>query len=92
MIKKHVFGEQAAEDFTVGDIVEWSRWDSGKDQWQMNYGVITNISNEIRSNRMISICKVMPLNNTTQELEFFTLSLRIVSPTIKKDFQYEFNS
>jgi hypothetical protein len=89
MIKNNIFGEHVAQTFAVGDIVEWSRWDSSGEDWQMNYGIITNLSNEIRSNRMVSICKVMPLNDTTQELEFFTLSLRLVSPTSQKDYYYE---
>ena len=81
MTKDSVFGESAAKSLTVGDIVEWSRWNSKENSWDMNYGLITNISNEIRSNRLVSICKVMPLNGTTHELEFFTLSLRLISPT-----------
>ena len=89
MIKRYIFGEHTAETFTVGDIVEWSRWDSSNEDWQMNYGIITYISNEIRSNRMVSICKVMPLSEPTHELEFFTLSLRLISPTSKKEYYHD---
>jgi len=75
------FGEILAKSLSIGDIVEWSKWNSEKNTWDMNYGIITNIKNEIKSNRLVSISKVLPLNESTQELEFFTLSLRLVSPT-----------
>ena len=81
MTSDSIFGESSAKDLSIGDIVEWSRWNSKETGWDMNYGIITSISNEIRSNRLVSICKVMPLNDTAHELEFFTLSLRLISPT-----------
>ena len=55
MEEKDKFGELSAKTFDIGDIVEWSRWDSESSQWEYNYGIITRISNEIRSNRMVSI-------------------------------------
>ena len=75
------FGEISATAFAVGDIVEWSKWNAEKDDWDMNYGIITSVTNEIKSNRLVSISKVLPLNDTTNEMEFFTLSLRLVSPS-----------
>ena len=86
MINDKIFGETSAKDLSVGDIVEWSRWNSKETSWDMNYGIITSISNEIRSNRLVSICRVMPLNDTTHELEFFTLSLRLISPTDREKY------
>ena len=86
MTNDNIFGESTAKTLSVGDIVEWSRWNSKKDDWDMNYGIITNISNEIRSNRLVSICKVLPLNDTSYELEFFTLSLRLISPTERESY------
>ena len=78
------FGEILAKNLAIGDIVEWSKWNSEKNTWDMNYGMITSIKNEIKSNRLVSVSKVLPLNELTQELEFFTLSLRLVSPTKRK--------
>jgi hypothetical protein len=75
------FGEISASAFAVGDIVEWSKWNHEKDDWDMNYGIITSVTNEIKSNRLVSISKVLPLNDTANEMEFFTLSLRLVSPS-----------
>jgi hypothetical protein len=79
MNKKTAFGETASKDFTVGDIVQWTTWDSEADAWKPNYGVLLSIQNEIRSNRLVSISRVMPLHDHAAELEFFTMSLRMVS-------------
>ena len=79
MDEKNVFGNLEASNLSIGDIVEWSRWNTQKNDWDMNYGIITSINNEIRSNRLVSICKVLPLNHPNHELEFFTLSLRLIS-------------
>jgi len=79
MDEKPKFGELSAEELNIGDIVEWSRWDSENSEWEYNYGIITRLSNEIRSNRMVSISRVLPLNEPAGEIEFFTLSLRLIS-------------
>ena len=77
--KSKAFGEISAETFKIGDIVEWTKWNSEKETWAPFYGVLVSLKNEIRSNRLVSISKVMPLNEGSSELEFFTLSLRLVS-------------
>ena len=78
-LKKEPFGETHSKDFEIGDIVEWTTWNSELEIWKQNYGVLTHIQNEIRSNRLVSVSKVMPLNDSSCELEFFTMSLRRVS-------------
>ena len=78
-LKKTVFGETHSKDFEIGDIVEWTTWDSLVEEWKLNYGVLVSVQNEIRSNRMVSISRVMPLQDPNNELEFFTLSLRRIS-------------
>ena len=78
MDSKTVFGELHAESFTVGDIVEWSSWCDYEEKWIQNYGVITELKNELRQNRLVSICKVLPVNSNN-EVEHFTMSLRLVS-------------
>jgi len=77
--EKLSFGQIHSKDFTVGDLVEWSTWNSKKERWDRHYGVLLTIENEIRSNRLVSISKVMPLNYPDVGLEFFTMSLRLVS-------------
>ena len=86
MNKKNEFGELHLNDFSVGDIVEWSAWDDIAENWSEHYGVITEIKNEIRSNRLVSISKVLPTNGGV-EVEHFTMSLRLVSKS--KDFNDE---
>ena len=70
--------------FSIGDIIKWRRYCSIKDDWDVNYGIITTINDEIRFNRIISICKVVPLKDLTSEIEFFTFGLKLVSSTCKK--------
>jgi len=79
MDERPSFGELSSEALEVGDLVEWSTWNSDEDCWHYNYGIITEIKNEIRTNRMVSISKVMPMNGDHIELEHFSLSLRLVS-------------
>ena len=76
---KDNFGELSAKVFEVGDIVEWCIWDSPEGKWTPVYGVLLDIKNEIRSDRVVSISKVMPLNEPHIEREFFTLSLKPVN-------------
>jgi len=81
MREKKPFGEASAETLNIGDIVEWSTWDEFSECWLYNYGIITEIKNDIRSNRLVSISKVLPLSGERTEVEHFTLSLRLVSKT-----------
>ncbi len=80
MIEKETFGELAAEGFNVGDIVQWTTWDKTGESWNINYGVLIKLENVIRSNRMVSIATVKPLNEQFEEKELFTLSLKLVKP------------
>jgi hypothetical protein len=86
MEEKSKFGELTAVNLSVGDIVSWSKWNSDEETWDEFVGVLLEIRNEMRGNRLISISRVMPLSNTTNigELEFFTLSLKLVSHSSNK--------
>ena len=81
MKQKDNFGATSAKKFSIGDIVEWSSWSEEKENWEYNYGIITDIKNEIRSNRLVSISVVSPLQGPQREIEHFSLSLRLVSKT-----------
>ena len=81
MEEKEVFGELSANEFNVGDIVKWGKWNHEKNDWDYNYGIITNIANEIKSDRLVSISTVLPVNEPQQEVKFFTVSLKLVSKT-----------
>jgi|TARA_R110002110_G_scaffold42638_4_gene133725 hypothetical protein len=78
-IEKSIFGDLTSKEFAIGDIVEWSSWDSSIEEWKFHYGILLTIENEIRSNRLVSISRVIPLEDSNNELEFFTMSLRVVS-------------
>ena len=54
------FGELAAEELSIGDIVEWSKWNMENEDWNAQYGIVLDIKNEIKANRLISISRVMP--------------------------------
>ena len=79
MNRKNPYGSLSAENFQLGDIVEWSVWDSEKEQFVPHYGIITDIQNKVVSNRLISTCTTVPLDNTGKEVELFALSLKLVS-------------
>lgn len=81
MKKKPDFGELASNEFHIGDIVEWSIWNAVENEWNLKYGVVSSIKNEIRGNRLVSVSKVIPLNDPSAEIDFFTLSLRLISQT-----------
>ena len=84
MDEKNAFGELHSKNFSVGDIVEWSSWCEYQEKWIQNYGVITEVKNEVRHSRLVSVTKVLPVNSNAQ-VEHFTMSLRLVSKT--KDIQ-----
>tara|TARA_A100001515_G_scaffold118510_1_gene100812 strand:- start:257 stop:514 length:258 start_codon:yes stop_codon:yes gene_type:complete len=79
MGKHKLFGGIAADSFSVGDIVQWSSWNMQKQNWDEHFGIITDISSVFKSNRLVSVSKVRPLNSSSSEIEFFTLSLKMVS-------------
>lgn len=78
MNEKNQFGELSAEEFSVGDIVQWTTWDKNSENWNINYGILVKLENTIRSNRMVSIATVKPLNEQFEEKELFSLSLKLV--------------
>ena len=43
------FGELAADDLSIGDIVEWSTWNRELHDWNSHYGIVIDIKNEIRT-------------------------------------------
>ena len=71
---KQAFGELSSKDFQIGDIVEWSTWNS-----ESNYGILLELKNEVLSNRIVSIATVVSLGDDKAEREFFTLSLNLIS-------------
>jgi len=73
------FGELTSQDLLAGDIVEWVTWNSQDSEWVSNYGLVLEIKNEIKSNRLVSVSRVVPLSGPKIELEFFTMSLKLIS-------------
>ena len=86
MKEKTNFGQLRAEELSIGDIVSWSKWNPSEECWGTFVGVLLDIRNEMRGNRLVSITRVMPISNPeiSGELEFFTLSLKLVSMTNDK--------
>tara|TARA_R110002110_G_scaffold204428_3_gene415766 strand:+ start:1716 stop:1982 length:267 start_codon:yes stop_codon:yes gene_type:complete len=84
MNEKESFGQISSKDFKIGDIVEWSIWDTQREKWKLQYGILMEVKNEIRVNRLVSIATVVPLQGPKTELEFFAMSLRIVSASEKE--------
>jgi hypothetical protein len=92
MNEKEKFGEIASESLNVGDIVEWSSWNVEFSDWDVKYGIITEIKTEMKGGRLVSVSKVAPLIGNKTEVEFFTLSLRPVSQTKRDKLKNEFQS
>ena len=78
MNEKQDFGALSSKEFNIGDIVQWTTWSEVSEEWLTNYGILLKIENVIRSNRMVSISTVKPLNEQFEEKELFTLSLKRV--------------
>ena len=85
MTKKESFGEIASKDFQIGDIVEWSKWDSTSESFYSNYGILLELKNKVISDRMISVAKVISIGEDKTEREFFTLSLKLISRKKSED-------
>ena len=49
------FGELLARELAIGDIVEWSKWNEERDDWDTHYGLIIEIKNEIKNEIKIEI-------------------------------------
>ena len=76
---KKSYGELSSDEFKLGDIVEWSKRNTGTESWKIYYGIVVKIQSKIISNRLVSISTVMPIESGMEEKEFFSLSLRLVS-------------
>tara|TARA_Y100001937_G_scaffold127272_1_gene199006 strand:+ start:828 stop:1079 length:252 start_codon:yes stop_codon:yes gene_type:complete len=83
MDEKGPFGSGLAEDFEIGDIVEWSKWDSDIEEWVSSYGILVSMENKVVSDRLISISTIKPLNEKDNKLiELFTVYLkRVITQT-----------
>jgi len=85
MNEKDKFGELAAKVFDIGDIVEWSTWNREINDWNSHYGIVIDIKNEIKSGRLVSISTVKPVIDNSQEIDFFTASLKLISKSNSGD-------
>ncbi len=79
MIKTDNFGDVISKDFEVGDMVEWTTWCNETETWASSYGIIIKIENQMKSNRLVSISTVKPINESHSEIQLFTISLRPIS-------------
>jgi|TARA_R100000008_G_scaffold79504_1_gene61206 hypothetical protein len=91
MNEKETFGELIAKTFDIGDIVEWSTWNRDNSDWDSHYGIVINIKNEIKSGRLVSISTVKPVNDNTQEIDFFTASLKLISKSNSENLTNDVN-
>ena len=86
MDKKTPFGATSAEEFEIGDIVEWSKWDPEVEDWVSNFGILVSVENKVVSDRVISVSSVKPLNEKDNKLiELFTIYLKPVLSNKKND-------
>ena len=83
--KTKEFGHSVAEKLQIGDIVSWSKWSEEVSDWIEHIGILVKIDNKIRDNRMVSVSTVLPIEDQSAELEFFTFTLRLVSRSAKEN-------
>ena len=83
--KTKEFGHSVAEKSQIGDIVSWSKWSEEVSDWIEHIGILVKIDNKIRDNRMVSVSTVLPIEDQSAELEFFTFTLRLVSRSAKEN-------
>jgi hypothetical protein len=76
---KGAFGEIQSENLNIGDMVEWTRWDEIEKKWTSNYGILIKIENKLKSNRIVSISIVKPINELHHMVELFTISLQPIT-------------
>ena len=79
MKEKKQFGHSNAELLSIGDIVSWTKFSTELNDWVEYYGILSSIENEVHANRLVSVSRVIPLENSSIELSFFTITLRLVS-------------
>ena len=84
MGKKPSFGHYSAQDIEIGDLVKWTKWNAERSDWDELRGVVLDTEEQIRSGRLISITRVASMQHSQIELEFFTMSLKLVSKGFKK--------
>tara|TARA_Y100001963_G_C6602696_1_gene363297 strand:- start:76 stop:345 length:270 start_codon:yes stop_codon:yes gene_type:complete len=89
MDEKENFGDLSSKKFSIGDIVEWTTWNSEIEDYNSNYGILIKIENKVKSNRIISISTVMPINEPASEIELFTLSLKLVESKSQNNIEIE---
>lgn len=79
MEKKESFGNEVAKDIDPGDLVKWTKWNVNKEDYDDKFGIVVSINEEIRGNRMVSVARVVPFFNPRIEMDFFTMSLKLIS-------------
>jgi len=79
------FGGLSAEDIESGDLVKWTKWNSKENKWDEMIGVVLSVEEQIKGGRLVSSAKVATLQHPQNELDFFTMSLKLVSKGYKKD-------
>jgi hypothetical protein len=92
MNEEKKFGELTADELFSSLFVEWSNWNDTEAGWEVRYGIITEVTNEIKAGRLVSVSRVIPINGPATEMEFFTLSLRVVSHSKREELKNEVQS
>ena len=80
--EKTSFGDLILKNLQIGDMVEWTKWDSVEKRWISNYGILLKIENRIKSNRLVSVSTVKPINEPHEVVELFTISLQSVDNVV----------
>ncbi len=53
-----------------------------KKRWASNYGILIKMENKLKSNRIVSVSTVKPINEPHQIVELFTISLQPIADVV----------
>ena len=83
MVRFRMWGHFMTKKTRKKQLVFFSKkgcaWSEKYSDWIPQYGILLSVENQIKANRVVSVSKVKPINEQHVELEFFTLTLKLVN-------------
>jgi hypothetical protein len=81
MEKKEPFGQTYAKRLDIGDLVEWSEWSIDHNQYEKSIGILTELSVESISGRLVSMAHITDINKS-KTYKVFTINLKVISKSL----------
>ena len=65
----------------IGDLVEWSEWSIDHNQYEKSIGILTELSVESISGRLVSMAHITDINKS-KTYKVFTINLKVISKSL----------